>query len=170
MRISGWLAARLWLVSSWPAASLRLSNLWLVADKPLASRCLAAENTKTLQFWPAPDQVLYSAPELETRQSGLALASAMKFSHTGSISFNSGHKIRCRVICEMPNSKKQRGMDKPGFSSALWATEAIFAGVLVRRARVRFFNYTIAGREDASQRPWKLLTLRTVLAKFSPFF
>ena len=92
-------------------------------------------------------------------------------------------KIRCRVVCEMPNSKERRGMDKPGFSSRLWATEVIFAGVLAWRARVQFFtsliwpnssnvctNFTIAGQEGASRRSRKLLTLQTVSTKFSHFF
>uniref|UniRef100_A0A0K2UKH3 Uncharacterized protein n=1 Tax=Lepeophtheirus salmonis TaxID=72036 RepID=A0A0K2UKH3_LEPSM len=40
----------------------------------------------------------------------------------------------------MPNSKERRGMDKPGVSSTLWATAAIFSVFLGRRARVLFFT------------------------------
>ncbi|VEN36458.1 unnamed protein product [Callosobruchus maculatus] len=57
-------------------------------------------------------------------------------------------------------------MDKPGFSSTLWATAAIFSVVLERRARFLFFtlltcpnssnfstNFCIADRQGAARRP-----------------
>ena len=81
--ISVWLGTGLWLASRWLVSDGPLAWGWATYGLWLASRWLAANRTKKLQFWPAPDQALYLAPELETRQSSLALVNAMKFFDTG---------------------------------------------------------------------------------------
>ena len=73
-----------------------------------------ADRTKALQFWPAPDQALQLAPGLETRQSGLTLASAMKFAARASSSLSFSSSFPKNRFCDTENRVFEGiGIDSP---------------------------------------------------------